>query len=175
MTGDRETVEAKDEIPGRFFNDERQGRKSMEVILRADVANLGKRGARVSVKDGYARNFLIPGNLALPVTAGNARLIEEEKRRMTAAEERSRKEARVLAEKIARVSCTVKIKVGEGDKPFGAITVGDIAESLHQEGIDVDKKKIVLAEPINRLGIYHVPIKLHPEVGCQVKLWVIEE
>ena len=147
----------------------------MDVILKADIGHLGKSGKIVSVKDGYARNFLIPQGLALPVTAGNLRMIEEERRKIKGRKEKEKKEASILAEKISQVSCTVKMKVGEEDRLFGTVTAADVVESLRQDGIELDKKKIIFPEPIKRLGIYQIPVKLHPEVTCSIKLWVIEE
>lgn len=147
----------------------------MEVVLRTDVERLGKRGQVVFVKDGYARNYLIPRGLALLATPGGLRAVEEEKKKNKVKREKEKKEARQLAENISKVSCTVKVKTGEGEKIFGTVTANDIIESLHQEGIELDKKKVVLLEPVNRLGVYQIPIRLHPEVTCNLKLWVIEE
>ena len=147
----------------------------MEVILVKEVEKLGKVGDVVTVKDGFARNFLIPQGLARPKTAGTLRLAEQAKRREQIHLEKELEETKVLAARISAFSCTLRVKVGEGDKLFGVITSQDIAEAFEAEGITLDRKKILLEEPIHSLGIFQVPVKLHPEITTAVKVWVVKE
>jgi len=147
----------------------------MEVILLHEVEKLGKTGDSVTVKNGYARNFLIPRGLAAPKTPGSAKLAEEAKRREKSKQEKELKEAHTLASRLSSLSCTLRAKVGEGDKLFGAITSQDIADFFAGEGIPLDRKKILLEEPIHSLGVFQVPVRLHPEVTTTLKVWVIKE
>jgi large subunit ribosomal protein L9 len=147
----------------------------MDVILREDVEKLGKSGEVVSVKDGYARNFLLPRGLAYLATDGNKRRLEAEQRqrdRRTAAEVAG---ARDLATRLATVSLSFSMKAGEGDKLFGSVTAADIAERLAAEGLKVDRKHIELEEPIKALGVYKVPVRLHADVKPEVRVWVVKE
>ena len=147
----------------------------MDVILREDVEKLGKSGEVVSVKDGYARNFLLPRGLAYLATDGNKRRLEAEQRqrdRRTAAEVAG---ARDLATRLETVSLSFSMKAGEGDKLFGSVTAADIAERLAAEGLPVDRKHIELEEPIKALGVYKVPIRLHADVKPEVRVWVVKE
>jgi large subunit ribosomal protein L9 len=146
----------------------------MKVILMQDIENLGKKGDVKVVSDGYARNFLLPRKLAKEFTKANIKLIEDEKRRQAIKIEKEKKEFLKIAEKIKNLSITISRNVGEENKMFGAVTSDDIAEALKQEGIEVDKRKIELAEPIKSLGAYDVEIKLHPEVTAVVKVWVVK-
>lgn len=147
----------------------------MDIILKEDIATLGKAGDTVKVKDGYARNYLIPKGLALEVTPANLRVVETQRRFKTRQEQEQRQKAQELAERLANVSCTVTMPVGEDDKLFGAVTNSDISEALKEEGIIIDKKDIVLEEDIHRLGIYYFRVKLHPEINQRVKLWVVKK
>ena len=147
----------------------------MDVILREDVEKLGRSGEVVSVKDGYARNFLLPRGLAYLATDGNKRRLEAEQRqrdRRTAAEVAG---ARDLATRLETVSLSFSMKAGEGDKLFGSVTAADIAERLAAEGLPVDRKHIELEEPIKALGVYKVPIRLHADVKPEVRVWVVKE
>ena len=147
----------------------------MDVILREDVEKLGKSGEVVSVKDGYARNFLLPRGLAYLATDGNKRRLEAEQRqraRRTAAEVAG---ARDLATRLETVSLSFSMKAGEGDKLFGSVTAADIAERLAAEGLKVDRKHIELEEPIKALGVYKVPVRLHADVKPEVRVWVVKE
>lgn len=146
-----------------------------KLILLRDVEKLGKSGEVVAVRDGYARNYLLPGRLALLATPQNLRAIEVEKKRKAEAQEKEKLEAQQLAELIARTSCTVVVEAGRDEKLFGSVTSIDIQKALEAEGIVVDKKKIELKEHINQIGIYSVPIKLHPEVTVDLKLWVVKK
>lgn len=146
----------------------------MKVILKEDVQNLGKSGEVVEVKAGYARNFLIPKGLSLEATSENLKVFEEYKRIKQLKVEKERKQAQELAKKIERISCTIVMQANE-EQLYGAVTNADIAKALEQEGIVVDKKDILLDEPIKTLGVYQVPVKLHPEVKQQVKVWVVKK
>jgi large subunit ribosomal protein L9 len=151
--------------------------KSVKVILREDVPKLGSAGEIVSVKPGYARNYLLPRGIAYEATEANVRQLEEEKRR---AEQRARREyleARRRAAALEGISLTFKARAGEESKLFGSITAADIAERLNEQGLDfeVDRRAVVLEEPIKSLGVYSVPIHLHPEVRPEIKVWVIKE
>ena len=140
-----------------------------------DVDNVGKIGDELEVKDGYARNFLIPAKLAIESTKGAARVLEQKKRERTRREELIKQEFEQLAGKIAEASCTISVDTGEEDKFFGSVTSEMIAEALGLEGIEVDKKKIVLDEPIKALGVYNIEIKLHPEGKAEVRVWVVKK
>lgn len=146
----------------------------MQVILRQDYEPLGKIGTQVNVKDGYARNYLIPRGIAVPATKGNIRILEEETRLKELRENRSLKRSQSLAENLKKLSLTIPVKVGEEDKVFGAVTAQEISEQLKEKGYDIDKKQILLDEPIKALGIFDIPIKLHSEVEVTVKLWIIK-
>lgn len=145
----------------------------MKVILVEDVTNLGKIGDLVQTKDGYARNFLIPKQMAIPANPQNVKALEHQKTLIRQKQNRVKKDAENLAQKIERISCTIAKATGEEDKLFGAVTSLDIEQSLKDEGIVVDRKRILLDEPIKTLGIYKVPIKVHPEVTAHLKVWVV--
>lgn len=147
----------------------------MQIVLREDIENLGRRGEVVKVADGYARNFLLPKGKALPATTGNLKTIEREKRRYVVRQAKEKDESLALAQRIAGISCTIVRKVGENDTLYGSVTPADIAEYLAKEGVVVDKRRIHLDEPIKSLGIYNVPVRLHPEVSADVKVWVVKE
>jgi large subunit ribosomal protein L9 len=147
----------------------------MEVILREDVAHLGKSGEIVAVKDGYARNYLIPQGLAYQATAGNKRRIEVERQQREARLATQRAEAATVAERLAAISLTFTVRTGEGDKLFGSITAADIAEQLKEQGVTVDKRRIELEEPIKMVGIYKVPVRLEAGVTGEIRVWVVKE
>jgi len=147
----------------------------MKIILRKDFEGLGKAGDIVTVKDGYARNFLIPQGIALKADTAAVKQLESEKKMEEMKISRSKKAAEQLAEELAKVSCTATVTVGEEDKVFGSVTTQQIADLLKEKGYEIDRKKIRLDEPIKALGIYDVPIKLHPEVETKIKLWVVKE
>lgn len=147
----------------------------MEVILRADVTHLGKAGEIVAVRDGYARNFLIPRGLAYQATTGNKRRVEVERVRRDERLATQRTEAEGLAEKLASLSLTFTARAGEGEKLFGSITAADIAAKLAEEGYEVDKRRVALEEPIRMIGIYKVPIRLDGGVVAEVRVWVVKE
>lgn len=147
----------------------------MKVILRKNFEQLGKVGDVVNVKDGYARNFLIPRQIAYQATAGNIRALEEEKKLILKKESKELEEAQLLASELEKVSITIPVKVGEEEKIFGSVTNQMIADALKDKGHDLDRRKIELTEPIKALGIYSVNIKLHPSVTAVVKTWVVRE
>ncbi len=147
----------------------------MQVILLADVDRLGKKGDSVKVAGGYARNYLIPKKLALLDTPANrnahANMQKVEKIRLT----RQKRDAEIVAAQLERVSLTAVVQAGEDDKLFGSVTSKDVADLLSKEGFETDKKKVLLDEPIKRLGVYTVGIKIHPEVEAKIKVWVVRE
>ncbi len=147
----------------------------MKVILRQNYTTLGSIGDVVDVKDGYARNFLIPRNIAFRATAGNLKALEEEKKSLARKEEKLIKDAEKLSAQLASASVTITMKVGEDDKLFGAVTSQMIADSLTEKGYTIDKRIIELEEPIKTLGIFEVPVKLHSKVSAKVKVWVVRE
>lgn len=147
----------------------------MKIILRKNYDQLGKIGDLVDVKDGFARNFLLPRQIAYIATKGNIRSLEEEKQQIVKKEAKELTAAKSLAAELENVSITIPVKVGEEDKIFGSVTNQMIADALKEKKYDIDKRKIDLEEPIKALGIYSVNIKLHPEVGAVVKTWVVRE
>ncbi|MFA3782560.1 50S ribosomal protein L9 [Melioribacteraceae bacterium 4301-Me] len=147
----------------------------MKVILRKNYDKLGKVGEVVEVKDGFARNFLIPRQIAYQATKGNILSFEEEKKQILKREAKELEAAQKLAAELEKISITIPVKVGEEDKIFGSVTNQMIADSLKEKGYEVDKRKIEIAEPIKALGIYSVNIKLHPSVSATVKTWVVRE
>ncbi len=146
----------------------------MKVIIRKDFESLGKVGDIVEVKAGYARNFLIPQGIALKADNKNIKLLESEQKQIQVKLSKDKRSAEKLAEKLNNISCTATVTVGEEDKVFGSVTTQDIVELLTDKGFDIDRKKILLDEPIKALGIYTIPIKLHSEVEAKIKLWVVK-
>jgi large subunit ribosomal protein L9 len=147
----------------------------MEVILREHVDNLGRRGEIVRVADGYARNYLLPRKLALLVTDGNKKQIERERARFEAKEVEEKKIAEAIAERMANIEVVIARRVGETAALYGSVTSADIAGELAQKGFEVDRRRLVLADPIKALGDFSVPVKLHREVTASVKVKVVAE
>ena len=147
----------------------------MEIILREDVQHLGKTGEVVKVKDGYARNFLLPKGLAYPATEGNKKRIAFEADRLAKKRAVEREAAQGEAGKLEGVQLTFPMKVGEEDRLYGSVTASDIQRKLEELNIKVDKRKIDLPEPIRELGEYQVGIKIHPEVRPEVRVTVVKE
>ena len=147
----------------------------MKIILKEDFESLGKVGEVVEVKAGFARNFLIPKQVALQATPQNLRVIEQEKSRNKIKLSKDKREAEVLAEQLKKVSLTANVQVGEEDKIFGAVTSQNISELLSAKGFEIDKRKIQLEDPLKALGVFEVPIKLHTEVEAKIKVWVVKE
>jgi large subunit ribosomal protein L9 len=147
----------------------------IEVILKEPVEHLGSRGDVVKVADGYARNYLLPRNLALAVTAGNKRQIDAEKKRAFAREAEERTAADALASRLAQAEVVVARRVGEKDTLYGSVTSADIVDALGRQGFDLDKRKLQLADPLKALGEFFVPVRLHKDVTAQVKVLVVKE
>ena len=147
----------------------------MQVILKQDYEGLGLAGDVVNVKPGFARNYLLPKGFALVATPSNLRRIEDEKKKAMYRLNKERDLAEKLKKKLENISCTIKVAAGEDDKLFGSVTNQNVADALAEQDVVVDKRKILLEEPIKALGIYSIPIKLHPDVTATVKLWVIKE
>ena len=147
----------------------------MELILRDDVDKLGRRGDIVKVKDGFARNFLLPRGLGMPVNAANKAMIEKEKKANLARLAKERAEFEQLAERIATLRFIAPRKVGENDVLYGSVTSGDVAEFLKSKGIEIDKRKVLLDEPVKHLGEHELKIRLHPDVQAALKLLVTKE
>jgi large subunit ribosomal protein L9 len=145
----------------------------MQVILVEDVASLGKSGEVVRVRDGYARNYLLPRNLAVHATTKNLAKVEHDKKVIADKVAKIRKDAGDVAEKLAAVTVTLEKQVGAEDKIFGSVTAKEIADAVTAAGVPVDRKRIVLADPIRALGAYDVPIKLGADVTATVKVWVV--
>jgi large subunit ribosomal protein L9 len=147
----------------------------MRIVLRENVEKLGRRGEVVKVADGYARNYLLPKKLAFEATQANLKRIEQERRVQEVHEARDKQEAQALAGRLSQLSLTAVRKVGENEMLYGSVTNGDVGELLEKEGFSIDKRKILLDEPIKSLGIYEVPVKLHHEVTANLKVWVVKE
>ncbi|MBP6673602.1 MAG: 50S ribosomal protein L9 [Bacteroidetes bacterium] len=147
----------------------------MKVILRQNYNKLGNIGDVVDVKDGFARNYLIPRSIAFRATEGNLKALEQEKKQLARKEEKVVQDSEKLAAQLGSVSLTITMKVGEDDKLFGAVTSQMISESLTEKGYTIDKRIIELEEPIKTLGIFEVPVKLHAKVSAKVKVWVVRE
>jgi len=144
----------------------------MKVILCDDVDNLGEMGQTVKVADGYARNFLIPRKLAVRADSASAKQIEHELAIIKRREEKRRAEQSKFAKELEKVTVEIQVRAGEGDKIFGSVTAGHIAEKLAELGHEVNRKNIVLAEPIKSLGIFKVAIKFPGGIEAQLKVWV---
>ena len=147
----------------------------MEIILRQAVENLGKPGDVVTVKNGFARNYLLPRGFAYEATPGNLKRIAQERDRLEAAENERRSGAEDLAKRLEEVQLTFSARVGEEGKLFGSVTAADIAEQLGTQGFHIEKRLIDLHEPIKALGVYRVPVKLHADVKPEIRVWVIKQ
>ena len=147
----------------------------MEVILREHVDNLGRRGEIVKVADGYARNYLLPRKLALPATDANRKHIERERRILELREAEEKGQAEAVAARLATVDLTIARRVGETDQLYGSVTAADIAELLKSKGFEVDRRKLILPEPIKAIGEHPVPLKLHREVTVPLTVRVVKE
>ena len=147
----------------------------MEVILLETVKGLGERGDKVKVAAGYARNYMIPNKLAIAATDAGAKIFAEVQRQRARRDHREVKTAQEMAKRFEGISVHIPVEVGEDDRLFGSVTSADIAAHLKEQGIDVDKRKIHLEEPLKQLGVYNVPIKLFQEVEGKVKVWVVKK
>jgi large subunit ribosomal protein L9 len=148
---------------------------SKEVILMENVAGLGDEGEVVKVADGYARNYLLPKNLAAPVTEATRRRLEKKRKERGEQLAKAKEGAVALARTLEGISCTVAVKTGEEGKLFGSVTASDILAALKEQKVELDKNQLRLEEPLRELGVFKVPVKLHPEVETSLKVWVVEE
>ena len=146
-----------------------------EILLMADVDGLGGEGDVVTVADGYARNYLVPRNLAAPVTEATRRRLAKVRRDREAAVAETLAAARQDAAELDGVSCTITVKTGEDDKLYGSVSAADITRALAEQGIELDKQALVLDQPIKELGCFDVKVELHEEVDAFVKVWVVED
>ncbi len=147
----------------------------MEVILREHVDNLGKRGEIVKVADGYARNYLLPRKLALPATEGNRKHVERERKIMETREAEEKAGAEAISTRLAAVDISIARRVGDTEQLYGSVTAADIVEFLKAKGFEVDRRKLILPEPLKALGEFDVPLKLHREVTVPLKVKVVKE
>ncbi len=145
----------------------------MQVILRTDIEGLGKLGDVVRVKPGYARNYLLPRNLAMEATPGNLKEFENQRRKLQEKLDKDRFDAERLAEQLQDLEVRIPVRVGEGDKLYGSVTTAMIASALAEQGFDLDKKKIELDKPVRALGEFSVPVKVYPEVRPEIKVVVV--
>lgn len=147
----------------------------MKVILKEDVKKIGSMGQIVTVADGFARNYLVPKGLAVEANIKNMKSLEHAKKVIQEKAKKVKTSVQDFADRLSKISLVIKAKAGEEGKLFGSVTTMDIAEQLKNEGIEIDKKKISLDEPIKRIGTYAVSVRLHPEVDTQINLQVVEE
>lgn len=148
---------------------------AVKLVLLEDIENLGRVGEVVSVRGGYGRNFLIPQGKALAATKGNLAMMGQQRKVYEVAAAKVREDAQVIADKLATTTVRIARKVGDNDTLYGSVTTGDIAEGLVASGVKVDKRRLVLAEPIKQLGEYKVTIRLHPEVMAEFAVAVVKE
>jgi large subunit ribosomal protein L9 len=147
----------------------------MEVILREHVDNLGKRGEIVKVADGYARNYLLPRKLALPATDGNRKHVERERKIMETREAQEKAGAETIATRLTTVDISIARRVGDTEQLYGSVTAADIVDFLKAKGFEIDRRKLILPEPLKALGEFDVPLKLHREVTVPLKVKVVKE
>ncbi len=147
----------------------------MRVILKQDVEKVGRKGDLVNVTPGYGRNFLIPRKLAIEVTASNLKMIEIERTALKKKVEQERKSFQSLIEKLNQTTLSFTRRAGDKDVIFGSVSAGDIKDELAKQGFEIDKKKIVLDDPIKRLGNFTVPVKVYHEDRAEVKIVVLKE
>ena len=147
----------------------------MKVILTEEIPNLGAIGSIVEVAPGYGRNFLIPQGIAVLATEGNKRAVAESKKQAEKKEKKKAGEASELAKRIENIPCTIPVKVGEEDKLFGSVGQQELVDFLKKEGFEVERRAVLLDDPIKQLGVYEVGIKLHRDVIAKLKVWVVKE
>lgn len=147
----------------------------MKVILLQDIDRLGKSGDVVTVKEGFARNFLLPQNKAKIATDGNMKALEVLKKKEAAEVAKQVEAARALANRISNLSLTISVQAGDEEKLFGSVTGDTVADALKDEGITIDKKDVLIEEPIKKLGVYQVAVKVHPEVKASLRLWIVKK
>ncbi len=149
--------------------------KTMHLILRQEVEHLGRPGDSVEVKPGYARNYLLPRKLAVPLTEGNRKVVQQQKASLLRHDATLKADAEQLAAMVGKLTLTLTRKAGESGVLFGSVTTIDLAEQLHKSGYEIDRRKIHLEDPIKQLGEYAVPIRLHREVTVEVPVHVVSE
>lgn len=147
----------------------------MELILKSKVEGLGEPGDVVKVKDGYARNYLLPKGFAVPANKAMKRVLEEEGRLKGIRDDKIKRNLQTIAGKMKGLSCTIVVQAGEEDKLYGSVSPYDIAGAIQNQGFEVDHKQVILEEPIKKLGVYTVPIQLHRDVEVSIKVWVVKE
>jgi large subunit ribosomal protein L9 len=147
----------------------------MKVILKENVASLGKMGDAIKVSDGYARNYLIPQGLAIAANNKNLKVLEHERKHILQVAEKERKKSEVLAERLAGITCTIARRVGDQDKLFGSVGSKDIEKALQEEGVEIERKNILLDEPLKSLGEFPVKIKLPAGASAEVKVKIVAE
>ena len=147
----------------------------MKVILKQDMDSLGMEGDIVDVARGYARNYLIPQGIALEASSQNIKFMETQRKKIEIRRLKAKEDAEKVKQRLVDLAVTIPQKVGEEEKLYGSVTTIDIAEELERKGVVVDRRKLQLDKPIKTLGEFHVPIKLHPEVSCDIKVVVIPE
>jgi len=148
---------------------------STEVLLLSNIKDLGAEGEVVTVADGYARNYLLPKNLGAPVTEATRRRLAKLQADRENAVQLALEAAQAMAARVTEASCTIAVKSGPDDKLFGSVTAQQIAENLKAQGIALDRHALSLEEPIRELGVFNVPVKLHPDVQATLRVWVVEE
>ena len=147
----------------------------MEVILREDIERVGTRGQVVKVANGYARNFLLPKRLAVAATDANRKIVEQERQAHLRREAKQKGEAEDLSKLLSGVTVTIAQKAGENDQLFGSVTSKDVADALAQKNFTIDRRKVLLDEPIKQLGEFKVPVRLHRDVTAEVTVQVVKE
>jgi large subunit ribosomal protein L9 len=147
----------------------------MQIILKTDVPSLGDAGDLVDVKPGYGSNYLIPQGMAIPATSANKNQIEHQRRAISAQITRDHKDAESLSNRLSQASVTFTRLVGEDDRLFGSVSTKDISEALSDQGYDIDRRKIVLENPLKALGVYEVPVKIHGDIIAIIKVWVVAD
>ena len=147
----------------------------MKIILKDDIEKLGAAGDIVEVASGYGRNYLIPKNLAVPATPGNLKSIDVIKTQKTFRERKRKREAEKIKDKLEKLSLTAEVHTGEEDKVFGSVTAAAIAKLLSEQGFEIDRRKILLDEPLKALGVYTIEIRLASDIVAAVKIWVVKK
>lgn len=147
----------------------------MKVILKDDIEKIGTVGDIVDVADGYGRNYLLPRNLAVRATKGNLRSIDEIRKQKQFRDNKKKKEAEKVKDKLEKLSLTAEVQTGEDDKVFGSVTAANVASLLSDQGFEIDRRKIILEEPLKALGVYTIEVKLARDVTAALKLWVVKK
>jgi large subunit ribosomal protein L9 len=146
----------------------------MQVILKENIEKLGNEGDLIVVADGYARNYLIPRKLAIQATEKNRRALDHEKRMEADRSAKEKRDAEKLASELSNLSCTIAMQAGENDRLFGSVTALDIAAALEEQGVNIDRRKILLDEPLKELGVFTVSARIHADVTADIKVWVVK-